>query len=216
MLSICTERNNKTKIPRLFYKSKSTIIGGNNKLMLYSNIEKSIFIINGNENTINANSLEIINSSISITGNNNEIIIEDKTKLSNCNIIVRGTGCKILIDSQTTFGGARIINVGINNAIQIGKNCLFADHIEIWASDTHSIYDAENQMINPECPIMIKDNVWIGAHVKILKGVTINRESVIGIGTIVTKDVPANTISAGNPNRVIKDGVNWKLDYPIN
>ena len=53
-------------------------------------------------------------------------------------------------------------------------------------------------------PIIIKDGVWIAAGAIILPGITIEENSVIAAGAIVTKDVPANTIVAGNPARKIK------------
>ena len=54
-------------------------------------------------------------------------------------------------------------------------------------------------------PIVIEDNVWIGAGVHIMGGVTIGRNSVIGAGSVVTKDVPENVIAAGVPCKVIRE-----------
>ena len=53
-------------------------------------------------------------------------------------------------------------------------------------------------------PIVVKDNVWIGAHATILAGVTIGENAVVAAGAVVTKDVPANTIVGGVPARVLK------------
>ena len=51
---------------------------------------------------------------------------------------------------------------------------------------------------------MIKDKVWIGAHAIILGPITIGENSIIGAGSVVVKDVPANSVVAGNPAKVIK------------
>ena len=51
---------------------------------------------------------------------------------------------------------------------------------------------------------MIEDGCWIGGGVIILPGVTIGKNSVIGAGSVVTKDIPANSLAVGNPCRVIR------------
>ncbi len=53
-------------------------------------------------------------------------------------------------------------------------------------------------------PIVIEENVWIGGGSIVLPGITIGRNAVIGAGSIVTKDIPANVVAAGNPCRVIR------------
>ena len=54
-------------------------------------------------------------------------------------------------------------------------------------------------------PVRIEDNVWIGGGAILLPGVTVGDNSVIGAGAVVTRDVPANTVVAGNPARVIRE-----------
>ena len=54
-------------------------------------------------------------------------------------------------------------------------------------------------------PITIGNNVWIGAQVCVLPGVTIGDNTVIGAGSVVNRDIPANVIAAGNPCRVIRE-----------
>lgn len=57
-------------------------------------------------------------------------------------------------------------------------------------------------------PVIIKDNVWIGAGTIILSGVTIGEGCIIGAGSVVTKSIPAYSIAAGNPAKVIKSRIN--------
>jgi maltose O-acetyltransferase len=64
-------------------------------------------------------------------------------------------------------------------------------------TESNSIYRSEI------VPVKIGDNVWIGHDVTIMKGVTIGENSIIATGSIVTKDVPHNSIAAGNPAKVI-------------
>ena len=185
-----------------------------NKIKInFSNVEKSVFSIKGEKNEIDINGALITNSKIIISGSNNRLTIAKKAKIREVIMHIRGNNCVIEIGENTTFGGGRIVNVGIDNSISIGKNCLFSDHIEIWASDTHSIFNEKDVMINHEKPIVIKDNAWVGSRVIILKGVTIGADSVIGMGSMVTKDIEANTINVGSPTKKVKENIHWKLDY---
>lgn len=156
---------------------------------------------------------ELIDSVIIIKGNNNNVTIEKGVKLRKAKIIIRGENCSLTIGEETTFGGIRIVNVGKNNAITIGNKCLFADNVEIWASDTHSIYDINGNFINPELPVTIGDNVWIGSNVKILKGVSISDGAIVGMNTLVTKNIAGRTLNIGSPNRCIREEVSWTLKY---
>ena len=53
-------------------------------------------------------------------------------------------------------------------------------------------------------PVFIEDNVWIGESVSVLPGVRIGKNSIIGANSVVTKNIPENSIAVGNPARVIK------------
>lgn len=92
--------------------------------------------------------------------------------------------------------------------IEIGKNCLIAGNSQIFDCNAHTLsMDDPANRINTKGeprPIKINDNVWIGANCIILPGVTIGEGSVIGAGSVVTKDIPARTIVAGNPARPIE------------
>ena len=98
----------------------------------------------------------------------------------------------------------------IGDHVKIGGNCLIMD------TDTHQIDFLSRRGQKPanknditttvqSKPIVIEDDVWIGANCIILKGVTIGARSVIGAGSVVTKSIPADCIAAGNPCRVIRE-----------
>ncbi|WP_194529561.1 acyltransferase [Zobellia roscoffensis] len=190
--------------------------GKSNDVSLISNkIYKSRLNIVGSRNRVNINNTLVSDSIISITGNENTLNVEEGVKLRKATITIRGNNCEVEIKQNTTFASVRIVNVGTDNKILIGQNCLFSDYIEIWGSDTHAIFDKNNKWINKERPISIGDNVWVGSHVKILKGVTVADGAILGMGSMITKDVSERVIVAGTPLRVIKEDINWSLDYPI-
>lgn len=93
--------------------------------------------------------------------------------------------------------------------IEIGRGCLLADEINIWASDTYPIYDENENILNYSASIKIGDNVWIGKQVNVMKGVTIGEGAIIGMRSTVTHDVKSFTLNVGSPTRVIKENVHW-------
>ena len=97
--------------------------------------------------------------------------------------------------------------------IHLGNNVMIAPDVKIFTA-THSVHLSERM---PErkrpggsicdtiaLPVTIGDGVWIGGNVTILPGITIGHNSVIEAGSVVVRDIPANSIAVGNPCRVIK------------
>jgi acetyltransferase-like isoleucine patch superfamily enzyme len=104
-------------------------------------------------------------------------------------------GDNVLVCPGTRFDSA--------SRISIGNNCMFAAGAYITDADWHDIYD-RTQSVGSTRPITLFDNVWIGDGAIVCKGVSIGTNSVIGAGSVVTSDIPANVIAAGNPARVVK------------
>lgn len=94
--------------------------------------------------------------------------------------------------SGTVIGSAKKITLG--NNVRCGANTMITD--TDWHTDDYRTSDDKE--------VVIEDNVWLGYDVKVLKGVHIGENSLIGAGSIVTKDIPANCIAAGNPCKVIR------------
>lgn len=95
-------------------------------------------------------------------------------------------------------------NITIGNHVNIGANCIIVD------ADMHNIdwrlrrKDREETIEYKKAPVIIDDDVWIGVNCIILKGVHIGSHSIIGAGSVVTKDIPADCIASGNPCGVIR------------
>lgn len=89
--------------------------------------------------------------------------------------------------------------------VTIGNNVMFAPNVSLFTAG-HPIHsEPRNEGIEYAFPITIGDNVWIGGNVVVNPGVSIGENCVIGSGSVVTKDIPANSIAVGNPCRVIKE-----------
>jgi len=86
--------------------------------------------------------------------------------------------------------------------IVIEDNVLIGPDVKI-LSEGHPLAPADRQSLIPE-KVHIKQNAWIGAGATILPGISIGENSVVAAGAVVTKDVPANTVVAGIPAKVIK------------
>ncbi|MDO3694791.1 sugar O-acetyltransferase [Fulvivirga maritima] len=88
--------------------------------------------------------------------------------------------------------------------VKIGDNCLIAPNVGIYTAG-HNISPVDRHKTGFAKPIIIGNNVWIGGHSVIIGGVEIGDNSIIASGSVVTKDVPENTIFAGNPAKKLKD-----------
>jgi len=95
------------------------------------------------------------------------------------------------------------VNITAAQSISIGDNCMLAAECHISDSDWHGVY---NRIRPFRCtrPITLENNVWLGLRSVVCKGVHIGENSVIGAGSVVVSDIPANVIAAGNPAKVVK------------
>jgi acetyltransferase-like isoleucine patch superfamily enzyme len=93
--------------------------------------------------------------------------------------------------------------ISASDEITIGNSVMMANSVYITDCDWHSIYD-RTERDDRVLPVHIGDNVWLGDHSVILKGVTIGENSVVAANAVVTRDVPANVVVAGNPARQVK------------
>jgi len=88
--------------------------------------------------------------------------------------------------------------------VTIGDDCFVGPNVGIYTA-CHSTDPVErNTRQEWALPVTIGDNVWIGGSVTILAGVTIGDNVTIGAGSVVTRDIPSNSVAVGNPCRVVK------------
>jgi acetyltransferase-like isoleucine patch superfamily enzyme len=149
--------------------------------------------------------------------------IELRGSLGSASWVVIGPHCllgQLLIHTEqaaeVAIGGASAFNGLVRlllhepGRISIGEFCLFGGDVDVTISDMHSIVDAASgKRLNPAGNVTLGNHVWVGQRSTILKGVSIGHDAIIGAGSIVTRDVPANCIAVGNPARAVRKGVTW-------
>ena len=155
-----------------------------------------------------------------------------------CNIRIGKNFCagkNLWLEAVSSFGGkiykpviiikdnvaiSEFVHIGATNYIEIGNNVLMASKIYI-SDHNHGIYTGDDQsnpsippnqrVVNNDNKVIIEDDVWVGEMVSILPGVTIGKGSIIGAGSVVTRDIPQYSIAVGNPAKIIKN-----YDFVIN
>ncbi|MEP7077046.1 MAG: acyltransferase [Acidobacteriota bacterium] len=110
----------------------------------------------------------------------------------------------IKVGDDCGFSGT---SIGIKESLLVGNNVQVGANTYITDFDWHSMdpADRDNSDKIAARGIVIEDNVWLGLNCIVLKGVSIGENSIVGAGSVVTKDIPANVICAGNPCKVIKN-----------
>jgi len=126
-----------------------------------------------------------------------------------------GENCFITLPFYANWGGRHIhfgnnvyCNFGVtmvdDTHIYVGDNTAFGPNVTV-ATAAHPLDSAQRlQQLQYNKPVHIGKNCWIGANVVILPGVSIGDNSVIGAGSVVTKDIPSDVVAVGNPCRITK------------
>lgn len=144
---------------------------------------------------------------VEIPRNHRDILLGDGVALDNGVVLLvtgtsRGTHKiaireKTYINRHTIFDASELIDIGAQ--CMIGPHCYITDH-----DHTFTAGAAPSEGALKSAPTRIEDRCWLGAHVTVLKGVTIGEGTVVGAGSVVTKSLPAGVVAVGNPARIIK------------
>ena len=120
------------------------------------------------------------------------------------------------IGKYVTIGSGTYANMNLTLIddwkITIGKNVLIGPNVTLCTTG-HPIHPAHRMDGMYSFPITIGDNVWIGGNVMVLPGVTIGENSVIGAGSVVTRDIPANVVAFGAPCKVYREITDRDAEY---
>lgn len=148
---------------------------------------------------------------------NSQVVLDEEARQRACRLLFGSVGDGLIL--QPPFYCDYGTNISMGNNVFINFNCVFLDVARISVGDAVliapnvQIYTAAHPLDWRERragkeygrPVAIGSDVWIGGGTVICPGVSIGDKSVIGAGAVVTKDVPAGVVAAGNPARVIRN-----------
>lgn len=120
-------------------------------------------------------------------------------------IVARASGAVVEIGDNSGLSG---VTIYARESVKIGNNCRVGANTKIFDNDFHPVdptlrLEASNKNMKVK-PVIIGDNVFIGCNSIILKGTTIGANTTIGAGSVVSGNIPANCVAAGNPAKVIR------------
>jgi acetyltransferase-like isoleucine patch superfamily enzyme len=186
-----------------------------NKIYLPKNDSSKIsikfkFSDRSRDNSVYIDDILSFRGSVVVNGSGNNIFVSNSNQKITCNIDVRGQNNELVIGRDTSINQANLLVDGDGNSLTIGDECMLSYGIRIRTSDSHAIVDLKSRkQINYSQNVAIGPRVWIASNVMILKGVTIGEGSVVAASSVVTKAVPAISLVAGVPAKIIRKNVSW-------
>jgi acetyltransferase-like isoleucine patch superfamily enzyme len=122
-----------------------------------------------------------------------------------CHVEAAGPDARIELGDHVEFNNNAMLK-SEGPGISVGAHGLFGAHVEIFDSNFHDLDPARRHGGTQRmAPVDLGPNVFVGMGVRILKGVTIGADTVVGAGAVVASSLPAGVIAAGNPARVIRE-----------
>ena len=150
-------------------------------------------------------------SSISFGEDSSEcsVIILNSPYMQKLNVAANKIKSSVFIDENFSSNGVSI-SAFDGKCVFVGKDNMWAAQVDCKNTDAHSILDLKGNILNPSEDVFIMDHVWMAHGVRVLKGVFIGANTVVGTGAIVTKKfTDTNQIIAGIPAKVVKRGITW-------
>ena len=208
----------KRSIARFLHSYRSQAIhkvqGYNNKIENKGRLTNVVFdIIGDNISVIIGEGSVVRNAIIFIRGDHHRLVISKNCYFGEGELWMEDSHGSLLIQENTTIERGHLAVTEPYSSIEIKKDCMLARHVEIRTGDSHSILDLETgERINKAANVILEEHVWVGAHAKILKGVTIGKNCIVGTASVVTKDVPSDSLVVGIPAKVVRSNVVWKRE----
>lgn len=145
-----------------------------------------------------------------VYGGNHQLIIEEGCVIKSGIIWFEDRDCEIRVSKNTTIEEAHLSAAEDGRKLIIGDDCMISRGVFVSTTDSHSIISLQdNRRTNFGADVVLGNHVWVGRNVSIHKGVTVGNNSVLAEHSVITKDVPCNSIAAGSPARIVRSGIIW-------
>lgn len=186
--------------------------GSDNEVRVLSHgVQRFLLTVDGcNNKIVIDDGVYLLNVRITVSGDNNIVKISPKSRLYNVDLRIDGT------DNEFYFG----VNAGVREAdilikegrkVIVGDDSMLSYGINIRTTDSHSIIDGDTgERINPARDVIVGEHCWISQNVTLLKGAKIGDHSIVGFGSICSREYPGHCIIAGIPGKIIKENIDWK------
>ncbi|SET10820.1 acyltransferase [Prevotella sp. kh1p2] len=198
-------------IKKIYRCAKPIVVNGtDNKVSVGCKYSGFRLTILGNHNKVSVDKNCILNDTIiNILGDDAIIEIDKNARLLGpCKITIVNGG-KLYIGQNAGVRGVEF-ELGDGADISVGEYCMFSYNINLRNFDSHKIYQQGSDIVtNPAQNITIGKHVWICKNVSFLKGSSVDDNSVVGYGSLVTKKFPSNCVIAGVPAQIVKREINW-------
>jgi len=147
--------------------------------------------------------------SITLKGEGAELYIGADCRLRRVRLSVEDRGTRLQIGAKTSITGATLV-AQEGRLLQVGEDCMIAQHAELRNSDSHAIYDHDNVRLNPPLDVVVGHHVWIGLGAYVFKGARIGDGAVIGARALVAGEIPPACVAFGVPAVPRISPVRWE------
>ena len=173
---------------------------------------------------------------VTFRGGGNVLTVGSPARMPNLKVQFDGDGGRaeigasrgVTLRAQIRVGGGSVVTIGSHVSstttatisavegatVSIGNDVMMASDVQVRSDDGHAIYDVRSgRRVNAARDIKVGPHVWLGLRSVVLGGARIGRGSVIGLGSIVTRNVPNNAIAVGAPAKVVRRDIAWERPH---
>lgn len=146
---------------------------------------------------------------ITLAGENAELVIGAGCRLQQTRLCVEDRDSRLVIGAHTSIIGSTLVSQE-GRLLQLGEDCMLAQHADLRNSDGHAIYDQAAARLNPAQDLVVGRHVWIGLGACLFRGARVGNGAVIGAQAMVNGEIPPACVAFGVPAVSRRTGIRWE------